>query len=325
MSANRLITVCIGLAVTITLKPILITALQNDGQQNGAKDDQSKQQNKAPVVKKQDKAADKTKSGTDPQQQTPPARITIDGPVTVSSQPDPNQKQREADQKAQTHFQNSIQVATLIFVGIAAFGAVAAYFASRRQANAAEESLREMRRQIVVTQRPWIYVRAKISEDIAFDEERNAKIPVVFTARNFGHTPASVYVAAEVINLYVAEGRSRDIMAGQARLCENAKDANIPRIMVFPGQEVIVSNLSLPLSKEEIAKSPSMRIFSPVIYGCADYSFDLSPVHHQTGFVYIVSEHRETEPNAVFLLNTLQDIPSKTLKLSAYPIGFFAD
>jgi hypothetical protein len=84
-------------------------------------------------------------------QPQPPLKGTIDGPVTVVDQPDPNENRRQAEQRAQTRFENTIQVITLIFVAVAAVAATAAYFANRRAANAAV-------RQVEIATSPRLYV-----------------------------------------------------------------------------------------------------------------------------------------------------------------------
>jgi hypothetical protein len=100
------------------------------------------QAGQAAVKQQQNKTAGNAGVSREPQPPPPPTKVAIDGPITVINQPDPNEKQREAEQQAQTVFENRVQVATLLFAAIAAVGAIAAYYANRREANAAEGQLR---------------------------------------------------------------------------------------------------------------------------------------------------------------------------------------
>lgn len=85
------------------------------------------QARQTPPIQQQDKAKEDAKKGTQQQQPATPARITVDGPITVVNEPDSNQKQREANQRADTRFEHSVQVWTLVFVAIAAFAAIGAF------------------------------------------------------------------------------------------------------------------------------------------------------------------------------------------------------
>jgi hypothetical protein len=89
-------------------------------------------------IKQQDKTDNKTQPRSEPQQPAPPTRVTINEPVTVINQPDPKQEQRDAEQRTQTKLSNYFQFGTLVFAAIAAAGAVGAYFANKRSADAAE-------------------------------------------------------------------------------------------------------------------------------------------------------------------------------------------
>jgi hypothetical protein len=103
---------------------------------------QPSQIKKTPPAKQQQNKTNKNQpKGSNPQQQSAPTEIIIKGPVTVFNQPNPDQKDKDAEQKAQTTLNNRLQIATLVFAGLAGIAAVGAYFAARRQANAAEQSL----------------------------------------------------------------------------------------------------------------------------------------------------------------------------------------
>ena len=127
----------------------------------------------APPKQQQDEATDEASERRGPQQPSTPARITLDGPVTVVSQPDPKQEQREAEQRAQTQFENCIQVWTLIFVAIAGVGAVAAYFANKRSADAAEKQVGLLQGEIADARADAIEQR-RIANEMLNEAERSA-------------------------------------------------------------------------------------------------------------------------------------------------------
>jgi hypothetical protein len=102
----------------------------------------------ASPIQKQDKAGSDAAKSDGAKQPATPARVTIDGPVTVVNQPDPKEKQREAQQRAQTDFDNSVQKWTLFFVGVAAAAAIGAWFANHRSAKAAEDQIVLLKGQI---------------------------------------------------------------------------------------------------------------------------------------------------------------------------------
>ena len=106
------------------------------------------QAGQASAKKQQDKTRDKTDASREPQGPALPAKITVEGPITVKNQPDPEQQKRDAEQRAQTRFSNILQIWTLFFAGLAALGAIGAYFANRRSANAAEKQITLLNGQI---------------------------------------------------------------------------------------------------------------------------------------------------------------------------------
>jgi hypothetical protein len=99
----------------------------------------------APTVEQQDETGGDTTVSDQPEQPSSPAKVAIEGQITAVNQPDP---QQQAEQRAQARFSNSLQVWTLVFAGLAALGAIGAYFANRRSANAAEIQVGILKRQV---------------------------------------------------------------------------------------------------------------------------------------------------------------------------------
>jgi hypothetical protein len=102
----------------------------------------------APTKEQQNRTRGDTNTRPEPSPPASPTRVVLDGPITVVNQPDPRQQERDARQSAQTNFDNRVQLATLIFIALAAGGAVGAYLANRRSANAAEAQIALLKQQI---------------------------------------------------------------------------------------------------------------------------------------------------------------------------------
>ena len=139
------------------------------------------QARQAVTIQQQNEARGKSDVSAHPQQPATPTRVTVDGPVTVVNQPDPKQDQRDAEQRAQTKFDNRIDVLTLVLLGAAAAGAVGAYLANRRSANAAEAQVRLLSSQIADAKKD-----AAEQRQIAFDalaETRKSAEAAVLAAR----------------------------------------------------------------------------------------------------------------------------------------------
>jgi hypothetical protein len=99
-------------------------------------------------IEQQDEAGGETADSARPQQPAPPAKITVEGPITVINKPDPKEEERDAEQRTQTKFTNRVNLGTLLFAAIAALGAVGAYFANRRAADAAEMQAGLLKQQV---------------------------------------------------------------------------------------------------------------------------------------------------------------------------------
>jgi hypothetical protein len=113
----------------------------------------SHQRLQAPAEEQQNEAAKDARKRADEEQAVPPTRVVLDDPVTVVSEPDPKQEERVSEQRAQTRFANSVQIGTLFFAAVAAIGAVCAWWANRRSANAEEDQVRLLTDQVADTKR----------------------------------------------------------------------------------------------------------------------------------------------------------------------------
>jgi len=181
-----------GAMIAAYLLPLLLLPITSQ---------QVPQAKQAPAVKQQDKTTKDAAKGTQPQQPSAPTKITIDDAITVKNQPDPKQEQRDAEQRAQTRFENSVQVWTLVFVAVAALGAIGAYLANRREARAAEkqvgimgDQLKHDRDKFNTTMRPYLDVEGVRISDSSLS-------PIVFFVQIANHGPVQandVRVSIEV-------------------------------------------------------------------------------------------------------------------------------
>lgn len=96
------------------------TSASQDGQQAGTKQQQN------------ERATNTQSAAPEPQ------HVVIVGPVSLANEPDPKEEQRDAERRAQTHFENRVAIGTLFFAGVAAAGAIGAWMSNKRSADAAE-------------------------------------------------------------------------------------------------------------------------------------------------------------------------------------------
>jgi hypothetical protein len=149
------------------------------------------QQTGQPAGVQQENVAGKNTEETGNQQRPPapePAKITIDGDVTVATQHDPDDEQRKAEQRAQTQFENRVAVGTLVLAAVATVGAILAYCAGREQ-------VRIMRSQFDLSTMPRIYI-----DGVTATNFEPRKEPVFFLMiGNAGPVPAEeVHVFLEI-------------------------------------------------------------------------------------------------------------------------------
>jgi hypothetical protein len=92
-----------------------------------------------PATKQQKNEPEAAAATSAPKQQpTTPTKVAVDGSVNVINQPDAKAEQRYADERADAKFNQWIDIATLFFVGVAAYAAIAAWRANKRSADAEE-------------------------------------------------------------------------------------------------------------------------------------------------------------------------------------------
>jgi hypothetical protein len=146
------------------------------------------------------------------------------------------------------------------------------------------EQLITMQRQLTASDRPWVYadVEPVFNETLV---SGRLVIPLQFSLRNVGHSPASrVRIAGAIVNF---TGNETPEMV-QRRTCEEAQSDRVVTpmptgVVVFPGQSPAPIRIAFNVERRSDA---FVDLEVPVITGCIDYRDSTSGEHHQTGFAY---------------------------------------
>ncbi len=169
--------------------------------------------------------------------------------------------------------------------GTALLAAGIAYYAFRetkRQADAAEETL-------AISQRPWIRVSVSLGNRIIFSEWANQKsiqIPLNYEFKNHGGSPA---VNLRIMNLASTRKTDRKEIATAAEtVCGLARTSDEGGIAVFPGDaETPPSNTAYVVGTQYWDPDGDRPIS---VYGCVDYSYG-SGRHGQTAFRLLLARN----------------------------------
>jgi hypothetical protein len=97
-------------------------------------------------------------------------------------------------------------------------------------------------------------------------------------------------------------------------------------IVLFPEEPSTGDNYQYSFTVEEVKNARNFLI--PMVVGCIDYRFDLSPSHHQTRFIYDILTTRAEAPGIGFAITPERgNIPAVRLhtQRSMIPGAFFAN
>jgi hypothetical protein len=168
----------------------------------------------------------------------------------------------------------------------------------------ARESSEIAERTLVAGQRPWIHVDIDIDDDMVFDGNGNARIPLVFVLKNIGHSPATNVRVNAYIFLF---GPNHDNPLVEHRAyCEivRRRTDRMLSYTLFPDEEPKRIPYFQTIGAhqfEELRESwrgrgaDEWRHFIPHIVGCVSYSIPFDNRQHQTGFM---TELRRLLPGA---------------------------
>jgi hypothetical protein len=159
--------------------------------------------------------------------------------------------------------------------------------AAKTVANAAMESANTAKRQLQMSERPWVYATDwSLIEPLSFTE-KGGKIGLGITLKNVGHSPAiHVRFVSKVM------GWGKDFLRQQAEYCDRWKTVpkgGLPGNTIFPGEQHPASyitgidndELRIALQKSELPGK-----ISPWLVACIDYEFPFDSEHHQTRYAF---------------------------------------
>jgi hypothetical protein len=170
--------------------------------------------------------------------------------------------------------------------------------------------------------RPWIEVDVSINSPLTYDST-GMHAAFAFVPKNIGPSPAqNISIAPTLTPAFMGD----DLRQIQKRICENraaqGEDATL-RYMLFPGDhytQVIGMGMSAEdvnsrWNKFELSSGP-IDIIPIALVGCVDYTYELSPRHHQTGFALDV-----LMKDGRLVLKSQAPLAPESLILRSHPSG----
>lgn len=249
---------------------------------------------------------DHTQGSGDPSPHEPLSRVGVGRPVGSIS---PTEEAEARAQRAEYRDERRLWVEKIAlvlgFFGI--IGLLLTLYESRLATEAALQSLDTARRQMELSERPWVTAEVALTRPIAFIEGYARDGGVEVTVKNVGHSVATdVLVAAEVMlypdltkDLWPHPG-PREIEMRRKRLCEMS-GWGVGGSVIFPEQQEVITpqaRIFMTDSVEERAfdlPSESGKFVYPLLIGCVSYRSTFLMKRHVTGFIYTMSSpaHRE--------------------------------
>jgi hypothetical protein len=144
-------------------------------------------------------------------------------------------------------------------------------------------------REFVLSEHPWVYVKAISPSDNLTHDQRGAHYGFHFTLSNVGHSPASatwIYIDPYFAHMC----KQIDYLVAQKATCDPLrKRKRSPHSLgttLFPGQEKVFP--------QDVFVKPknSADIFDGAFVGCNDYEFEFAEGHHQTPVFFTLTGGR---------------------------------
>lgn len=165
---------------------------------------------------------------------------------------------------------------------------------TKKAANAAKESADIAKKQLEMSERPWITIAFTVNRPLQFDAAGGMGVGLQIVTKNIGHSVATSVrpiVGAEV----EGSGEFMKVFKAQKDMCETWRTVrSLPapgndQVTLFP-QETYTENTTIGFSKDQIEKAQigKGQITAVLVFGCVDYGFAFASDHHQTGFNYEV-------------------------------------
>jgi hypothetical protein len=243
----------------------------------------------------------------------------------------------ESSETHGTHLQESVEAARNNAIAAARQAETAAlqHAALQEQATAtasvaaaAVKSAEIAERALDASERAWVSVDVTIAGPLTYNSDGGAVIPLLFTMRNHGKSPAMfVWPHAKVVF------RPNDCLIAQSEIIAEIENGNASRsnfgYTVFP-QNRVQSNVTFSELGRDIAKAQAgggRAMLMPWITGLVDYRVPGSEGHRQTCFIYFIRRKRAEEPLNTAIFPDEGDVPVAELQIFPWfiePRGFRA-
>jgi hypothetical protein len=199
---------------------------------------------------------------------------------------------------------------------------------ARDTAEAAKVTAETGRKELELSERPWVSVDVSIAKPLVFDPQ-GGTISLRWVLKNVGHSPAAG--TAVVAKLRFWNPPTIDLDKEQKALCGPIHDLpdlpGVSRTMgdtLFPtDQETKTRQLSFDTKDVElgIVRTKNAKpVIIPAIVGCVDYQFEFAPGHHQTGFIRIVAVPNPSFPKSFQGIEPYKPVPGD-IALFPYFLG----
>jgi len=156
------------------------------------------------------------------------------------------------------------------------------------------EQLTEMRRQIDISERPWISVEAAPENDLTFVNGRQAALGIKLSVKNVGKSIAKgIQIDAKLFPTAVDVPASPDAAKSQRQLCDHPERSPVGQFDLFPTdnpQEQVLGISAIPSAIDAQAvtsrENKSRTFVGFYVVGCISYHFSFGTEIHETRFAY---------------------------------------
>lgn len=227
---------------------------------------------------------------------------TIGIPIRPQGPQPPRHKKKTRDKgrDCRDRWRLGAEIATAI-IGVIGLGAlIVTLDQSRRATEAALQSVAIARKQMELSERPWITVDASLTDRVEFGDNGGYMVAWV-SLKNIGHSVATgILVDLDVVLLSHVEATPGESSYEPERrrnaLCERIRGKTNPRgggTVLFPEQQV-TSGEPIGVAPWDVEKrafeSPGEvgKFIDPILVGCVSYRDVFTSESHVTGFVYMM-------------------------------------
>jgi hypothetical protein len=159
--------------------------------------------------------------------------------------------------------------------------------ATNELARQAQKSADAAKRQLQMSERPWVYATNwSLIEPLSFTE-KGGVVRIAITLKNVGRSPA---IHVRFISKIMGWGK--DFLRQQTEFCDSWKivhKGQLPGNTIFAGEQ-LPANYVTDINSDELRialqKSELPGKISPWLVACIDYEFSFDSGHHQTRYAF---------------------------------------